>query len=210
MGLFRYEGLYIGTPAMFHSTGPDGNNTDGFHLIQLVSSRDLKSWNRVGDRKTFIGPSPIGAGAYDQTQIIGPSYPIFRGDELWFYYTGTKYRSTPEVADIDSGAICLAVLRRDGFVSLDSGDNEGTLLTEPFELTGKKLFVNVDAPKGEVRIEALDKDGKILATSLPLKGDLPRGEVQWREGKLADLQGHRVSFRFVLRNAKLYSYWLEE
>jgi len=208
MGLFRYEGLYIGTPAMFHSTGPDGNNTDGFHLVQLVSSRDLKSWNRVGDRKTFIGPSPLGAGAYDQTQIIGPSYPIFRGDELWFYYTGTKYRSTPEVADIDTGAINLAVLRRDGFVSLDAGEKEGILLTKPFKLKGEKLYVNVNAPKDELRIEVLDKEGKTLAVSSPLNGDLPRGEVQWEKGNLADLNEKTVSLRFVLRNAKLYSYWL--
>jgi len=210
MGLFRYEGLYIGTPAMFHGAYKDIENTDGFHLVQLVCSRDLKSWTRVGDRKVFIGPSPVGGGAYDLTQIIGPSCPVVRGDSLWFYYTGTKYRATPENADLDTGAICLAVLRRDGFISLDAGDTEGALLTRPFELTGGKLYANIDAHKGELRVEALDKDGKVLAVSSPLEGDMPRGEVQWRQGKLADLQRHQVSFRFILRNAKLYSYWLEE
>jgi hypothetical protein len=195
---------------MFHSTGPDGNNTDGFHLVQLVSSRDLKSWNRVGDRKTFIGPSPLGAGAYDHTQIIGPSYPIFRGDELWFYYTGTKYRSTPEVADIDTGAINLAVLRRDGFVSLDAGEKEGVILTKPFKLPGDKLYVNADIGKGELRIEVVDKEGKALAGSSPLTGDLLRGEAQWQQGDLAALQGKTVSLRLILRNAKLYSYWMEK
>jgi hypothetical protein len=112
--------------------------------------------------------------------------------------------------DRDQGAICLAVLRRDGFISLDAGDKEGTLLTKPFELTGGKLYANIDARKGELRVEALDKDGKVLAVSSPLEGDMPRGEVQWGQGKRADLQRHQVSFRFVLRNAKLYSYWLEE
>ena len=210
MGLFRYEGLYIGTPAMFHSTGPAGNNTDGFHLIQLVSSRDLKIWNRVADRKTFIGPSPLGAGAYDKNQIIGPSCPIFRGDELWFYYTGTKYRSTPEVADIDTGAICLAVLRRDGFTSLDADEQEGILLTERFKLPCGKLYVNANATKGELRIEVLGKEGKVLAASSPLTGDLLSGEVQWQTGSVADLRGQQASLRFTLRSAKLYSYWLEE
>jgi hypothetical protein len=33
MGVFRYEGLYIGMPAMYHAVGPIPNypNTDGFH-----------------------------------------------------------------------------------------------------------------------------------------------------------------------------------
>ena len=57
MGVFRYEGIYIGLPAMFHSTGPVPNypNTDGFHLVELTCSRDLKDWRRLGDRQAFIG-----------------------------------------------------------------------------------------------------------------------------------------------------------
>ena len=62
LGIFRYEGLYVGLPAVFHATGklPSGENQDGFHLIQLMCSRDLKTWQRLGDRKAFIGPSPVG------------------------------------------------------------------------------------------------------------------------------------------------------
>ena len=38
MGAFAYEGLYIGTPAMFHAVAPtpDGRNRVGFHHVQLV------------------------------------------------------------------------------------------------------------------------------------------------------------------------------
>ncbi len=136
MGVFRYEGLYIGMPAMYHAVGriPNYPNTDGFHLIQLVCSRDLKQWQRLGDRQTFIGPSRIDSGAYDLTQILPPSAPVVRDDELWFYYTGLKWRSTFKYIgkfpngehepipgrDRDGGAICLAVLRRDGFISFNS------------------------------------------------------------------------------------------
>lgn len=36
MGVFKYESVYIGLPAMFHSVSPDGHgNTDGFHLIKV-------------------------------------------------------------------------------------------------------------------------------------------------------------------------------
>ena len=64
---------------------------------------------------------------------------ILRDDELWFYYTGLKYRNTWDYVgeypdgehipvtgfDSDIGAINLAVLRRDGFISLNANHQEG-------------------------------------------------------------------------------------
>ena len=194
----------------------------GFHLVQLAYSRDLHNWSRLGRRQTFIGPSPVGEGNFDQTQIIAPSDAVVRGDELWFYYTGLKYRGgwtyvgdypygehvpMPGL-DSDIGAICLAVLRRDGFISLDAGETGGTIQTEAFTLPGSKLFVNVDAPKGELRVEARDRGGKVLAASEPMKGDLLRAEVKWQSGDIGRLKGKTVSLRFTLQNASLYSYWV--
>ena len=211
MGVFRYGGLYIGMPAMYHAVGkaPEWRNTTGFHLIQLVCSRDMRNWMRLGDRRPFIGPSPLAAGAYDLTQMIGPSNAVVRGDELWFYYTACKYRGAPEGADPDQGAVCLAVLRRDGFISLDAGEAQGTIVTQPFKLPASKLFVNVEAFKGELRIEVVGESADVLAISEPMKGDLLRGEVTWQKGDLAVLKGKAVSLRFTLRNASLYSYWLQ-
>ena len=64
----------------------------GFHLIKLVTSRDLTNWTYVGNRSVFIEPSHVESGAYDTTQMLGPSDVIVRGDELWMFYTGIKYR----------------------------------------------------------------------------------------------------------------------
>ena len=81
MAIFPYEGVYIGLPAVFYRTGLDfnGNNTDGFHHIQLTMSRNLTSWRRLGDRQPFIGPSRIDGGllgVYDRTQLLPTSRPI--------------------------------------------------------------------------------------------------------------------------------------
>ena len=65
----------------------------------------------------------------------------------------------------DTGAVCLAVLRRDGFISLDAGNAVGVICTQPFRLTGDSLFVNVDVPTGELGVEILSTDGDTLAAS---------------------------------------------
>jgi len=212
LGLFRYESVFLGLPAFFHHTGRNaqGNNHDGFHLVQLVASRDLRSWQRVGDRQPFIGSSPLGAGAYDLTQILGPSSPIVRDDELWFYYTGIKYRELRENIDPDHGAICLAILRRDGFVSLDADSTEGDITTRPFTAPADRLFVNLQAPRGQLRVHAMDAAGNTLATSMLLTGDQPHAEVRWSDGAVPALKGKQVSLRFALRDAQLYSYWLAD
>ena len=172
MGVFRYEGLYIGMPALYHATGPVPNypNTVGFHLIQLVCSRDLQTWLRLGDRRTFIGPSRLDSGAYDLTQILPPSAPVIRGDELSFYYTGLKWRGSFTYVgkfpngkyvpvrgkDRAGGAVCLAVLRRDGFVSLDADDKPGTIETQHFRVAAGNLHVNANVFDGELRVEVLE------------------------------------------------------
>ena len=218
MPVFRYESCYIGMPMMYHAVGqvPDHPNTTGFHEIQLVCSRDLKQWKRVGDRKAFIKPSPKGSGAYDTLQICPPSKAVVRGDELWFYYTGMKYRGSYGLSKAEQlklethhGAINLAVLRRDGFVSLDASKQEGNILTEPFRVSGNELLVNVNTLDGELRAEVLDADGTVVARSDPLKGDLLREPVRWKTSDIADMKGQTVSLRFTLRDAQFYSYWIE-
>src|SRR5205085_11195638 len=102
----------------------NGTNHDGFHQVQLAVSHDAKNWQRVADRQPLLAPSPLGAGAYDTMQIIGPSKAIVRDDELWFYYTGLRHRYPPPNVSWDRSAVCLATLRRDGFVSLDADDRE--------------------------------------------------------------------------------------
>ena len=55
------------------------------------------------------------------------------------------------------------MLRRDGFASMDAGDEDGTLTTRPVTFRGKHLFVNVAAEGGELRAEVLDEDGQVIA-----------------------------------------------
>jgi len=231
MAIFRYEGLYIGMPAMYHETGKvpkewkgfDGlvlspyirqcvrsyGDYTGFHHVQLACSRDLRQWRRLGDRRPFIDSSPLGAGAYDLQCIMPPSSPVVRGDELWFYYTGIKHYAFITSDSPDSGAVCLGVLRRDGFVSLDARQSEGILTTEPFVLSGDCVCVNADASRGTVKAEVLDPSGQPVAESVPVRGDQVRCVLEWSRGSAATFKGKPVSLRFRLQEASLYSYWVE-
>ena len=76
-------------------------------------------------------------------------------------------------------------------------------------MSGDQLLVNVNALKGELRVEMLDGVGQVVAQSKPLTGDLPREPVKWAKGNIAELKGQIVSLRFILRNGQFYSYWLQ-
>lgn len=214
---FRYESVYLGMPAMYHATGKNTiRNTDGFHIIELVSSRDLDKWTRQDDRRAFIPPSPIDSGAYDTVQMISPSGAVVRGDELWLYYTGLRSRGPGykerfgggrKGLDGLGGAICLAVLRRDGFVSLDASETPGIVRTPPFVPASAHLFVNVNARGGELHVEALDTADKVIDKSTPILDDSRGFKVQWETDGITERRP--VSLRFQLRNASLYSYWFE-
>lgn len=226
----RYEGHYIAMPSYYHQTGkvpPDWPGFDdprippemregyrqsgiwsGFHDVRLMSSRDLKAWTPQGDRKPFIGSSRLGSGAYDLACVLPPSFPIVRGNELWFYYTGgMNYGLTLDKGvEADAFAVCLAVLRRDGFVSLDAGESEGVLVTRPFVLPSGALFANVSAHGGSLRAEVIGADGVVLAESEPITGDQSEARVAWRGAGLDGTVGRTVRLRFTLLRGVFYAY----
>ncbi|MXY93023.1 MAG: hypothetical protein F4047_01530 [Caldilineaceae bacterium SB0670_bin_27] len=232
LSVFRYEGRYVGLAMMFYrsarvpkewpgfdemdlpesilATVRRGGDWTGIWHIQMLSSRDLRSWERVGDRQPFITPSRLHSGAYDTLCIGQPAEPVPRGEELWFYYTGIRSYAIASLKYRDQGAVCLAVLRRDGFVSLDAGEEEGELVTRPFRWTGGSFHANLNAVGGDLKAQVLAADGSILATSLPVTGDQTDARVEWSQDGAALKKGLEVRLRFSLRNASFYSYWFEE
>jgi hypothetical protein len=221
MPVFRYEGLYIGLPTYFESSGripqPRGNQ-DGVNSPKLVSSRDLTAWTRVGDRRHFIPVSELGTDALDTGQILAASHPILMGDELWFYYSGIDVRhrpNVPKVVDEYRGAIHLAKLRRDGFVSLSTGATPGFVDTRPLVLEGGHLFINASTTAaGRITAEITDASGRSVLSGWEsenctvITGDSPRVELQWPGRTLAELAGQLVRIRFKLEQADLYSFWV--
>jgi hypothetical protein len=134
------------------------------------------------------------------------------GDKLYFYVSGRAGEDGSNKSGVC--ATGLATLRRDGFASMDAGDAEGTLTTRRVTFRGKYLFVNADAAKGELRVEVLDQDGKVIKPFTRSKCTRVRANktsqvVRWGwKRDLSVLAGQPVKFRFYLESGKLYSFWV--
>jgi hypothetical protein len=108
-------------------------------------------------------------------------------------------------------AVGLAKLRLDGYVSLGASYDGGSLTTVSVTPGGTELHLNAAARFGEIIVEVLSPDGKVLpgGVSLPVTGNSTDLKVSWPDGTPRPLmQGHPVQLRFTIRNARLYSYWV--
>ena len=232
MALFKYEDCYIGFLWIYYNythtgnsdpiTGGRPSDAEGLDKLmdsQLAFSRDGHVWTRVCDRQLFMGCGK--PGNWDEMEIH-PSGMVERDGELKIYYTGRidghgqrKSRVTETIVEGRevTGAVGLATLRLDGFVSVNAGKAGGELMTRPFDPgTGEKIFMNANAPKGRIAVEVLDQyaeplEGFAREVAIPFTGDAIDYEVQWKErSALEGLNGSPIRLRFVMKNAELYSF----
>jgi hypothetical protein len=205
-----YESLLVG---LFTIWRGDKNIPPGRpkpNSVWLGYSRDGYHWDRP-HRHPFIPVSEKqGDWNWGNVQSVGGGFLVVK-DQLWFYHSG-RAGVGPEMRD-GNGATGVAFLRRDGFASMKA-KAEGALTTRPVKFSGAHLFVNLAAPRGELAVEVLGQDGKVIApfsreNCLPIIGDHTRAEVKWKNGgDLAKLAGQPVKLRFHLRNGALYSFWV--
>lgn len=219
-----YESLMIGLLQVHYGPANSDCAKGGFPKLtelQVAFSRDGFHWDR-SNRETFIGAT-LEKKNWERAYIhsVGGVCNIV-GDHLYFYYTAFQGDETkknrPEqwsgmYANASTG---LAILRRDGFASMEAGDEERMLLTRPVVFNGKSLFINTDASKGGICVVVCDEEGTpipgfSLADCMPLRVNSTRELVVWKEKKdLAPLAGKPVRLKFYVRNAKLYAFWVSK
>jgi hypothetical protein len=207
-----YESLMVG---LFSIWRGDRNIPPGRPKINEVCTgftRDGYHWHRP-DRTAFLPVSEHkGDWNWGNVQSAGGCFLVV-GDKLYFYYSGRAGVPGKGNGRGMGGSTGLAILRRDGFASLDATAAGGTLTTRPVRFTGKHLFVNVEAPAGELRVEVLDQRGRVvkglsLADCMPVRADKTMQPVTWKNGSLADVAGKPVKFRFSLKRGGLYAFWV--
>jgi hypothetical protein len=208
-----YESLMLG---LFTIWRGDANIPPGRpkpNSVFVGFSRDGYHFDRP-DRRPFIPVSEKqGDWNWGNVQSAAGGCLIV-GDQLWFYFSGRTGGQDGKTRD-GNGATGIAVLRRDGFASMNAEDgNVGTLTTRPLSFSGKHLFVNVNAAGGDLRVEVLDRDHRIIEPFIlencePVRGDSTRLEVRWKGvNDLSAVSGQPVRLRFSLAKGALYSFWV--
>lgn len=185
--------------------------------LKIGFSRDGFHWHRPF-RDTFIAASRT-EGSWDRgyVQSVGGICGIY-GDELRFYYIG--FAGGSESVLHSNGATGVAVMRRDGFASMETAAT-GTLTTRLIKSDSPNyLFVNVDCPDGALKAEILDAEGNVItgfsaAECEALSTDSTIARISWRkadgtESQLGKAIGADIAFkiRFILDGGRLYSFWL--
>jgi hypothetical protein len=205
-----YESVLLGCFSIWRGHPLDGRPK--INELCVGFSRDGFHWARP-DRRAFAGVSEKKEDwNWGNVQSAGGCCLVV-GDKLYFYVTAAN-RPAGWATGLDATYTGLATLRRDGFTSLDAGDRAGTITTRPLTFKGKYLFVNVNAPQGELRAEVLDEKGQPIKpftreNCQPLRIDSTLAQVQWKGASdLSKLAGKPVRLRFSLKNGSLYSFWV--
>lgn len=202
---FPYESGYIGLLWIFRIT--DGNN-DGPLLVELVSSRDGVTWHRQeGERTPLLDVGP--RGSWDGGMITTVNQPLVEGDRIKLFYGGSKH-THGGTKDPDS-AIGFATLRKDGFASLDAGNEAAEVTTRRLLRAGGTLRINGDFRRGGLKAEVLDGEGRVvpgytLDESVTVAADGIDIPVTWRgRTALPDRLGE-IRLRFHFTGGSLYSF----
>ena len=217
-----YESLMIGFQQLHYGPPNTICAESGFPKLtelQLAFSRDGFHWDRT-NRDTFTGAT-LNKDSWERAYVhsVGGVCNIV-DDKLYFYYTAFRGDETKKhtyqywsgmYANASTG---LAILRRDGFASMDAGTNGGFLLTRKLRFSGSYLFVNVDGTNGELRASLCTEDGNPipgyeLEDCVPVKENNTRQLVTWRDrDKLDEFQNKPVRLKFHLNKARLYAFWI--
>ena len=212
-----YESLFIGLFDIFRGEPPDREKPND---LCIGFSRDGFHWSRLS-RDPFIPVSNTkGAWNYANVQSAGGCC-VIAGDRLYFYVSGRQGVPGTSLPGVCSTG--LAILRRDGFASVTDTwpagsaraitGTPGTLTTRPVTFSGSHLFVNAQVD-GELQVEVLDVNGRALDgftidRAIPVSGNGTRLPAKWNGGaSLARVAGTPVRFRFTLKQARLFSFWV--
>ena len=227
MPVFRYQGWYIGLLYTLYGEAEEPViRKKGFMDVQLAVSRDGIQWTRLGGHRPLI---PRGErGSFDMG-MVGPNNGLIERDgKIWLYYNGwsgehreTKaYRRANDPGFLEMGRLGsgtgLAWLRQDGFVSLDSGEDVGTVVSREESLDGHELLVNAvtNASGGVIHVDILDSGGDAVTAysgenAGKIQGDHVRAAPAWPSTP-SRLPAGLYRFRFRMRQSSLYSYTLQK
>jgi len=190
----RAPHIYLSFPTRFLPSDADSaeivmpNRTD----VLFMSTRAGSEHYDRPFTEAFIRPGLDPRQWTNRANFVAQNVIQTAPDELSIYHrSGNRY-----------------VLRLDGFISAHAGSVEGSLSTKPLQFEGAELELNLStSAAGFVRVEILNEQGNVLATSRPMIGDFISQAVPWESDvNLADLAKKPVRLKFSMKEADLYSF----
>lgn len=213
-----YESVMLGVYSVF--MGPpnfvcEKTGLPKINDLKLAFSRDGFHFNRPTYDDFLSSSRTFGNWDYGYLHPANGICTVV-GDEIWFYYSAFSGES-PVFGKhkYSGGAMGIAKLRRDGFAAMKPQDGQGELTTEILRYQGTYLFVNADCPEGELAVEVLDTDGNVIPgysaqECITMGQDQTKYRIRWKTKDSLDLPGDKIRLRFILRNGKLYSFWITD
>ncbi len=178
---------------------------------ELAWSRDGIQFHRLPGRPKLIEFGP--EGSWDDSLIFACPKWIEMGDQWYIYYSGWDgpHDSVPSRGKARTGAVGLATIRKEGFVSLRAPKEGGVVCTRSLRWPGGSLLVNAAAAEGELSVRISDElrrpiGGLDYPDCIVLDGDSTRQEVRWKTGGLEPMAGRVIRIEFLLKNADLYTF----
>jgi hypothetical protein len=215
---YRWGGAYVGYLRVYHNT-PDSGAAPRQRLdIQLATSRDGQTWERVCPGEHLLQSAVPRQWDFGRL-AIGNGPPVCVGDTMRIYYCGqaTDHRGGDGMGGQGENGlgqgytakVGFACLRRDGFASLDA-DTEGELVTHPLA-GGRQLALNLCAAQGRCLVELQDAAGGAipgysLEQCTPLTGDQLSAPVTWQGHGDGALPDGAFRLRIVLERARLFAW----
>ncbi len=209
MPISRYGDLFIGLPSIFHKGQGAAPNWDTVDT-ELALSTDSVNWQRVCPGQPLIprGAGAYPAGAYDCGCIYAAA-PLVHDGAIWIFYGGSNGLHN----NWREGSLNLATLPLDRFAGYAPrrAQAKATIETRSRALLGNSLSLNAEiSPGGFIRAALLDAGGGAISgfaleDCLPLTQGGARGQLRWRERKLAELRGKTLRLALEFQRATLYA-----
>lgn len=177
-----------------------------FIQSELAVSRDGFRFERFAERKPII---PYGEdGSWDDEMIFASPQWLEIGDEWWIYYSGWD---GPHGTSDRNGAIGLARVRKEGFVSMRGPHGGGVVCTRSLIWPGGNLAINAAATDGVLRVRVSDAerrpiDGFNYEDGDDFSGDRVSHTVRWGRRSLNELKGRTIRLEFFLQKADLFTF----
>jgi hypothetical protein len=235
VGVYRAGEILVSVETIFDVSAPlsemFASNPSGLSHTRLGFSHDGYKWRYPKGRPVWLERGE--PGDLDAGWIMPSSTLVEHGDDLLFYYGGSRFdhdwHMNPDFSlrtDItlaehkDTIRVMMAKIKRDRFASL-AAVWKGRFDVDAGHRMGDELFVNVQARHGQVRVALAEKwgpgygeirkhenlPGFSFDDCLPITGDSISAPVRFKSAKLTDIPMDKpLTVRFELSSAEIFAY----